>query len=70
GYVLKEIIETFSRLTSTSISYKIKQENFRPSENKKIIGSFEKIKNELGWQPTIPMEQSLKDLMHYWQSKN
>ncbi len=70
GYVLKEIIETFSRLTSTSISYKIKQENFRPSENKKIIGSFEKIKNELGWHPTILMEQSLKDLLHYWQSKN
>ncbi|MEP6712404.1 MAG: GDP-mannose 4,6-dehydratase [Ferruginibacter sp.] len=69
GYVLKDIIDMLGKLTGTTITYKTDKKNFRPSENKKIIGSFKKIKNEIGWQPEIPMEKSLRDLLAYWQTK-
>lgn len=69
GFVLKHIIEMFAQITGTTIIYKINEKNFRPSENKKITGSSDKIKKEIGWQPVIPMEKSLKDLLHYWKVK-
>jgi len=40
----------------------------RPADNRKIIGSNEKIRRELGWENTIPLEQSLKDMIHYWEA--
>ena len=42
----------------------------RPADNKKIIGSNEKIKRELGWQNNIPLERSLKDIIAYWEANS
>ncbi|MEO5984723.1 MAG: GDP-mannose 4,6-dehydratase [Ferruginibacter sp.] len=66
GFILKDIIAMLEEISGTCIELEIKESRFRPSENKKIIGSYDKIKNELGWQPLIPMKQSLTDLLHYW----
>ena len=41
----------------------------RPNENKKVTGSYKKINEELGWRPQISLEQSIQDLLTYWQKK-
>lgn len=33
------------------------------------LGSYEKIKRELGWQPEISLDQSLKEIFEYWKAK-
>jgi len=38
------------------------------ADNKQIIGSNAKIKRELGWQNNIPLDQSLKDIISYWET--
>ncbi|MDB5200726.1 MAG: NAD-dependent epimerase/dehydratase [Ferruginibacter sp.] len=68
GYVLKDIIGTLSQITGTEVTYHSDAKNFRPAENKKVIGSYAKINHEIGWKPVIGMEQSLTDLLHYWET--
>jgi GDP-4-dehydro-6-deoxy-D-mannose reductase len=66
GYVLKELINLFGKITGKTINYHQDVKNLRPNENKKLIGSNEKIKEAIGWQPLLPIEASLKDLLNYW----
>ena len=67
GILLSDIISKMSEILNLAIETKINPDLFRPNENKKIIGSYQKIKNELGWQPEIPLDKSLEDIIRYWQ---
>lgn len=69
GSVLKDIIFKMSDLLKLDIQIQIDQKLIRPNENKKVIGSYKKIKNELDWEPQIPLEKSLSDIIGYWQDK-
>ena len=69
GIVLKDIISKMSALLGIKVETAVNPELIRPNENKKVIGSYQKIKNELGWQPEIEIEKSLSDIIQYWQLK-
>ena len=65
--ILCDIVSKMSEILNLAIETKINPDLFRPNENKKIIGSYQKIKNELGWQPEITLDKSLGDIIRYWQ---
>lgn len=69
GIILKEIVSKMSELLNLSVETKVNPSLVRPNENKKVIGSYQKIKRELGWEPEIPIEKSLKDIINYWQQE-
>ena len=69
GIVLKDIISTMSELLGIHVDTFVNPELIRPNENKKVIGSYHKIKEELGWHPEIDITKSLSDIIQYWQSK-
>lgn len=69
GYRLKDIIQLFGSLTDTVITCTRNPSNLRPSENKEIIGSFDKLFEETGWEPQISIEKSMLDLLDYWKMK-
>lgn len=66
GFVLKDIIAMFAAIIGKPINYEQEAKNLRPNENKKLIGSNKKIRDEIGWKPALPIEESLKDLLAYW----
>ena len=70
GIVLKDIITTMSELLGIKVEAVVNPQLIRPNENKKVIGSYQKIKNEIGWEPEIDITKSLSDIINYWQSKN
>jgi GDP-4-dehydro-6-deoxy-D-mannose reductase len=45
------------------------KERLRPSEQRRVFGSYEKLHNETGWRPNIPIEQTLADILEYWRRK-
>ena len=69
GSVLKDIILKMSELLGLQIKIEVDPKLIRPNENKKVIGSYKKINDELGWSPEIPIEKSLSDIIDYWQKK-
>ena len=69
GTMLRDIIATMSSILNVEVSIELNPLLVRPNENKKIIGSYEKVKTHLGWQPTISLEKSLKDILDYWQKE-
>ena len=63
GVALDEVIHEIADLAGVKIEGKVNPEFVRPGDNKKIVGSYEKIKNELGWNPVIPLRQTLQDMI-------
>ena len=66
GIILKEIIFKMSVILTLMIEIKVNPDLIRPNENKRIIGSFDKLHRELGWQPEITLDRSLEDIIEYW----
>jgi len=53
-------------LAKIKIDLKIDSSKLRINEQKRSCGSYNKIHKLVGWEPTIPFEQSLKDILKYY----
>jgi GDP-4-dehydro-6-deoxy-D-mannose reductase len=69
GIPLKDIIIKMCSILKIKIELITDENLIRPQDNKIIIGSNRKIKSEIGWEPTISIDDSLKDILSYWQQK-
>ncbi len=68
GISLKELIDIMAGQLGMEVDITVDDRLIRPADNRKIIGSNQKIRRELGWENTIPLEQSLKDMILYWEA--
>ena len=69
GRSLNEIIGILSEILDLHIQTRVDEKLIRPNDNRIIIGSNEKIKREIGWEPEIPMRRSLEDVIAFWKSQ-
>lgn len=69
GQTIKNIIKIMSEIANLSIKIEVNRKLFRPDDNKVIIGSYEKIKKATSWNPSIPLNKTLEDVISYWEKK-
>lgn len=69
GYSLKEIIEKILHLAMVDFHYITDALLVRPADNPIIIGSNNKLKSELSWVQKISIDQSLMDIIKYWETQ-
>lgn len=69
GRSLSEIIEVIAKTLGIVVKQKVNPELIRPNDNKKIIGSYDKVKHEIGWSPEFSLEATLQDLISEWKIK-
>ena len=70
GILLKDIIVKMSDVLGIETVIEINPALIRPNENKKVTGSYQKIHADLGWKPELSLEDSIRDLIAYWQAKS
>ncbi len=70
GISLSDIIKKICAQLNIDVDISVDQSRIRPMDNKIIIGSNAKIKEELGWQPSISIDESLRDIIAYWKQKS
>ncbi len=68
GYSLKNVIDKMCEILDISLEIEKKNNFIRPVDSKIIIGSNEKIKKEIGWTPNYNLEDSLENVIRYWES--
>lgn len=66
GTSLESIIIQMTDLLGLKITTEIDPALIRPSDNRIIIGSNEKLKTETGWNVTYSLTDSLADILEYW----
>ena len=58
-------------LAQTTVKIEVKQDpaRLRPSDVQILLGDNSKFVAATGWQPTIPFERTLRDMLEYWRSR-
>jgi len=69
GYAIKEIVSMLSEIYGIRVQILETRSQIRPMDNPRIVGSYQKIQHELGWQPGIKFEKSLRSMYEYWDKK-
>ena len=64
GRPLRQIIDMIADELDMKIDNTVNPDFVRPNDNKVIIGDYSKIRNELGWEPEISFEQTIKDIVN------
>jgi GDP-4-dehydro-6-deoxy-D-mannose reductase len=68
GVALSSVINKLSEISGVIARTETEQSRLRPSDNNVVVGSHAALTNELGWEPMIPLDQSLRDILKYWQA--
>jgi GDP-4-dehydro-6-deoxy-D-mannose reductase len=68
AYRIRELLEILLSLARVRVNVEVDPARLRPSDNPVVLGSPARIIQETGWQPAIPIEQTLSDLLAFWRA--
>ncbi len=66
GYKIAQVVEILRRCAKVNFEIKEDPKRMRPSDVELLIGDPSKLKQATGWEPQIPFEKTLEDLLEYW----
>ena len=69
SYSLDFILKCLLSFAQRDISVQVDTRRLRKADIPKLSGDNSKIKREISWEPQIPIEQTLEELLDYWRSR-
>jgi GDP-4-dehydro-6-deoxy-D-mannose reductase len=66
GIRIRELLDRIIALANVEVKIEVDPERLRPSDVEILIGDSSKFRADTGWEPRIPFEQTLSDLLEYW----
>jgi GDP-4-dehydro-6-deoxy-D-mannose reductase len=69
GYTARQVLEILLGLAHVSVEIREDPARMRPSDVALLVGDCSKFRKTTGWQPTIPFEVTLKDVLEYWRQR-
>ena len=68
AYRIADLMEMLVASALVEVRVQTDPERLRPSDNPVVLGSFSRLERDTGWRPSIPIEQTLADLLEYWRT--
>lgn len=66
GIALSEVVRMIADEVGVDVDTVINPEYLRPNDNKAIVGSIYKIRDEIGWNPEIELRTTIRDMINYY----
>jgi GDP-4-dehydro-6-deoxy-D-mannose reductase len=66
GIVIRKMLDRIIELANVEVKVETDPARLRPSDVEILIGDSSKFRADTGWEPRIPFEQTLRDLLDYW----
>ena len=63
GVSLAEVVDQIADIVDVSVTTRVNPDFVRPGDNQVVIGSAEKIRQDIGWTAEIPLRQTLMDMI-------
>ena len=63
---IRDVVEQLVAKSRVRVRIRVDPDRFRPNDLPLVVGDATRIREELGWTPQIPLEQTLADLLEYW----
>lgn len=65
GITIRALLDKLIALANVQVRTEVDPTRLRPSDVEILIGDASKFRADTGWEPTIPFDQTLKDLLDY-----
>ena len=66
---IRELLDRLIARARVPVEVKVDPARYRPNDTPLLLGDPARLRDELGWTPEIPLEQTLDDLLEYWRSR-
>src|SRR5918992_2722602 len=66
GIRIREMLDRVLALSRVEVKVEVDPDRLRPSDVEILIGDSSKFRADTGWEPRIPFEQTVADLLDYW----
>ena len=66
-YRIRDLLQQLLALAGVDATIEQDPARLRRAEQRRMVASFAALQRDTGWQPAIPMEQSLQDLLNDWE---
>ena len=66
-YRIRDLLQQLITLAGVEASIEQDSARLRRAEQRRMVASFAALQRDTGWQPAIPMEESLQDLLDDWE---
>jgi GDP-4-dehydro-6-deoxy-D-mannose reductase len=69
AWSIREVLDLLLGMTSARIEVRQDPARLRPSDVPVLLGDRTKFSRATGWEPIIPFEQTLRDMLEYWRAR-
>ena len=69
GITIRELLDRLLALSTAKVTVETDPERLRPSDVEILLGDASKFKADTGWEPKVPFEQTLTDILDYWREQ-
>jgi len=68
-YSISQVLDILLGMTTVKVDVKQDPSRMRPSDVPMLVGDSSKFRAKTGWEPHIPFEQTLADILTYWRER-
>jgi GDP-4-dehydro-6-deoxy-D-mannose reductase len=66
---IRDVLDRLIAMGREPVRVRVDPDRYRPNDNPILLGDRTKIHREVGWTPSIPLDQTLADLLDYWRTE-
>ena len=66
---IRGLLNTLLEIAGIEAEIVTEAERLRPTEQRRVVGSYDKLHAETGWRPNIPLQDTLADMLNDWEAK-
>jgi GDP-4-dehydro-6-deoxy-D-mannose reductase len=69
GHTIRSVLEKLIEMAHVKVDVQEEPGRLRPSDVVNLLGDYGKFRRLTGWEPTIPLEVTLKDVLEHWRQR-
>ncbi|MEM1202380.1 MAG: GDP-mannose 4,6-dehydratase [Acidobacteriota bacterium] len=69
GITIQELLDRLIAIVGVEVEVTPDPERMRPSDVEILIGDSSKFRADTGWEPQVPLEKTLQDIVDYWRQR-
>jgi GDP-4-dehydro-6-deoxy-D-mannose reductase len=66
---IRELLDRLIARARVPVEVRVDPARYRPNDTPLLVGDPARLRDELGWTPEIPLDQTLDDLLEYWRAR-
>ncbi len=69
GRRIHELLDLLLADSGAKVEVRVDKDRLRPSDVPALVGDPRRLREATGWEPRVPLEESLRDLLHDWRQR-